>query len=714
MRMRTCSYISCVILAAAAASTAYAQSLPADLPVLDPPSVHSAEKGLGVYKTVRGIVELLAETRLDLARSGNPLYYKNSDTVPKTLKAAIAEECGEQPDTVTALITKTAINLNGLASADDEIAPGEVVAIPFCLRVETDVPVEVKPGDSPSSILLAEYGVSGPKTLDRFYKRNIPRITSAKIREFTRNLEVGKTVVVPFASEERVFVEDTASDKTLQDIVTSIDNTNTRSQLESVIAETERAPDSVTFRLDYVPSVTFSGASRDAECRGTAGQTASVVDRELLRARFAAEMEKRAQFFGLQQPEGAVIGLVDSGVNKSSDSAFFSDNLFHINFKELNSANGEDNDDNEHKDDIFGTNFYQNSGIIDPLPKGPEEAHGTKMASLILGGPDLGGHWFGQAVSPPIRLKVINFSSLLPQVRTVDATKLKDAIEYLKDHGVGIVNLSLATSEKLVTLKNSIRSETDILFIVAAGNSKTGMGNDLNLTALFPARYGGRTSGNDHVVTVGAHDLSGALAKFSNFSAEFVDLLAPGCAVRVRSVEADATLENGTSAATAITSFAAGLIRTLGVQDPADIKNRLLVGTDFVFDLKDVAWSSGRLNVLKAISVFHDAVEMKGNDGELIFGTIDDLDDVYHLCQSPPQNHDPAKLRKVVFDVNSDRGTMIEFWIEVDDKLTRQIRCEQVQGGDASLSITLADGQHRVIALGGVREIVLATMKMQN
>lgn len=696
--MRTCPHFFCVTLAVAAASATSAQSLADGTP----------------YKTIRGIVELLAVTRLELAASGNPLYYKNSDTMPKTLAAAVADECGEQPDQVNEFITKTAVNLNGLTSADDEIAPGEVVAIPFCLRVETDVPVEVKPGDSPSSILIAEYGVSGPKTLDRFYRTNIPAVTSAKIREFTRNLEVGKTVIVPFASEERIFVEDTASEKTLQDIVSSIDNTSTRAQLESVIAETDSAPDSVAFRLDYVPSVTFSGASRDAECRGAEGQTASVFDRELLRARFAAEMEKRKQFFAGQQPESTVVGIIDSGVNKSSDSAFFSDSLFHINFKEWNSANGEDNDGNEHKDDIFGTNFYQNSGIIDPLPKGPEEAHGTKMASLILGGPDLEGDWFGQEGVPPIRLKVINFSSLLPQVRTVDATKLKDAIEYLKGQGVTIVNLSLATSEKLVTLKNSIRDETEILFIVAAGNSKAGMGNDLNLTALFPARYGGRTSGNDHVVTVGAHDLSGALAKFSNFSSEFVDLLAPGCAVRVRSVEADAALENGTSAATAITSFAAGLIRTLGVQDAADIKNRLLVGTDFDLDLKGVAWSSGRLDVVKAISVYHDVVEMEGGAGDLIFGTIDNLHEVYQLCKSPPQDHDPAKLRKVVYDVNGGGAAMIEFWIEVDDKLTRQIGCEQVQGGDASLSVTLTDGHHRDIALAGVREIVLATMKVQN
>ncbi|TIL96304.1 MAG: hypothetical protein E5Y73_02005 [Mesorhizobium sp.] len=704
----------CGIMAAAAANAANAQSLPADLPAPEPPSLQSVEQGVGAFKRIRGIAELLPKTRLDLASSGNPLYYKNSDSVPKTLAAVIAEECGDQPDPVTAFITKSAVNLNGLASGDDDIAPGEVVAIPFCLRVETDVPVEVKPGDSPSSILVAEYGISGPKTLDRFYKMNIPVITSAKVREFTRNLEVGKTVIVPFASEERIFVEDTASDKSLQEIVASVDNSDTRAQLEAVVAETDSAPDSVAFRLDYVPSVTFSGASPDAECRGAVGQTASVFDRNLLRTRFAAEMERREKFFGLQQPEGAVVGLIDSGVNKTNDSAFFSDNLFHINSNELNSASNEDNDDNGHKDDIFGSNFYHNSGSIDPLPKGSVEMHGTKMASLILGGPDMERSWFGPVASPPIRLKVINFSSVFPQVRTVDATKLKDAIEYLKKQGASIVNLSLATSEKLVTLKNSVRSETEILFTVAAGNSKAGTGNNLTLTALYPARYGGRTSGNDHVVTVGAHDLSGALAKFSNYSAEFVDLLAPGCAVRVRSAEADAMLENGTSAATAITSFAAGLIRTLGVRDPADIKNRLMVGTDFDHDLRNAAWSSGRLDVVKAISVFHDAVEMKGDAGELIFGTIDDLHDLYQLCQSPPQDHNAAKLRKVVYDINADGAAMIEFWIEVDDKLTRQIRCEQVQDDNAKLSITLPDGQHRDIALSGVKEIVLATLRMQH
>ncbi|MGO8045233.1 S8 family serine peptidase [Rhizobium johnstonii] len=708
--MRFHPRILCFLMAAALPQEASSQS--ANSPTPDTIAVGSNVPDAGVYKTIRGIAELQAQTRIDLARFGSPLYYKNSFSMAQPLATIISEVCGEQPEPVVAFITEAALALNGLKSGSDEVARGDVVAIPFCLRVESDVTVKIKPGDSPSSILVSEYGVSGPKTLDRFYKMNLPHVTSAKIEEFSRNLQVGKMVLVPFSSEKRVFVEDPTSEKTLQDIVTSIDNPNTRVQLESVIAPTVIPPESTEYRLDYVPSVEFSGASSAENCRGEVGQSASVYDEQALRDRFDAEMKARAVFFSQNPPERSVVGIIDSGVNKAADPTFFTDELFEANMTELNGLSGEDNDDNGHKHDVYGTNFYGNSGVIDPLPKGPEEQHGSKMASLILGGPDLAPKWFGP--SPPIRIKVVNFSSVLSNARTVDATKLRDAIDYLKGQGSSIVNLSLATNEKLLSLKNSIRAETGLLFVVAAGNSKNGGGNNLTFSALYPARYGGRASGNDHVVTVGAYDLSGGLAGFSNYSTEFVDILAPGCAVRVRSGNPSVTLENGTSAATAITSFAAGLIRALGVKEPADIKNRLIVGTDFDNQLNGASWSSGRLNIIKAISIFDDVIETNESPNELIFGKVEDLADVYRQCKTPPPSHDPQKLRKVVYDVDDNGTAKIEFWIEVDDKLTRQIRCDRAPDNDSTISLRLLEGQVRKLRVSGLREVTLATLKVSN
>lgn len=234
----------------------------------------------------------------------------------------------------------------------------------------------------------------------------------------------------------------------------------------------------------------------------------------------------------------------------------------------------------------YGTNFYSKSGVIDPLPTDREKAHGTKMASLILGGTRLAREWTASFPTLMVRLKVVNFSSPLPSASTVDSTKLPDAITYLENQGVHIINLSLATPENLEPIKNTFRDKSNLLFVVAAGNASSGPGKNLGTFGLYPARYGG-IRGFDHVVTVGAHGLSGSRAGFSNYSWEFVDLLAPGCAVETRTDEGKIVLDNGTSPATAIVSFAASLIRTLGMRRPEQIKNRLLVGTDFDPNLRE-------------------------------------------------------------------------------------------------------------------------------
>lgn len=352
------------------------------------------------------------------------------------------------------------------------------------------------------------------------------------------------------------------------------------------------------------------------------------------------------------------------------------------------------------------------SGIIDPLPKGLQEFHGTKMASLILGGPDLEPNWYGSASKAPVRLKVVNFSSEKMGVRTVDSTKLLDATGYLRDQGSDIINMSLITPENYRPIKEAIDKHQGMLFVVAAGNASTGNGVNLSTIPRFPARYGGRSSGNDHVLTVASHDLLGKLAHFSNYSREFVDILAPGCALRVRGRDGEISKENGTSASTAITSFTAGLIRTLGVVRPFEIKNRILVGTDYDPQFERQAYASGRLNVVKATSVYTDVVELKSGTQPMLFGNLEDRTAMNAYCATPPQAHDSGTLRKILVIPGSNGAPpMIEFWIEVAQKLSRDIVCEARAGSGLSFEFKTETGDRIEIAASDVREIIFATRK---
>ena len=135
--------------------------------------------------------------------------------------------------------------------------------------------------------------------------------------------------------------------------------------------------------------------------------------------------------------------------------------------------------------------------------------------------------------------------------------------------------MSFASAQNVAPATNGIQLNPNVLFVVAAGNAKSG-GQNIDLRQVFPARYGGRNGAHrDHLITVGAADLSGKRADFSNYSRQYVDIVAPGCAVETRDDLGATVLDNGTSPATAVTSFGAALVSSLGLTDAKAI-NRLL------------------------------------------------------------------------------------------------------------------------------------------
>lgn|GEM_PF-4604980 len=476
---------------------------------------------------------------------------------------------------------------------------------------------------------------------------------------------------------------------------------------EAVAAAMEPAMPKFTPAISLVQSVDLAALGGAEKCGGQAGDVAKLVDLAALRRRFQAEAAKKKAFFG-EPAVPTTVGVLDSGLigygHGIFDGRFFTENLV-----EKNGNPGSDDDwpRNDHTDDVVGSNYQDQNGRIKPIiPDGPDKSHGTKMASLVLGGPAIAAAWTGAFNPPVVRLRIVDFTHSATAGGIIDPHYMGQAIEYLhanlKPHRANIVNISLKTSADMASLPPLIEKRRDMLFVVAAGNDKL----DLGFAEVYPARYGGKTGNNTwNLVTVGAHDLAGKRAFFSNYSADHVDLLAPGCLVEAMDITGNVVLDNGTSPATAVTSFAAALVRSLGETTPSEIKNRLILGADFDPALTDDVWSSGRLNILKAISLYHDVVEVKTSGGgtELRHVVLKNPGSLLGFCDfgSPLQ----IDFRKIVPHLSSGK---LQYWAARDGKLTFR-NCKQ-QNTDKPIGKILVNGTEQDgPLLKDVKEVIVGS-----
>jgi hypothetical protein len=253
-------------------------------------------------------------------------------------------------------------------------------------------------------------------------------------------------------------------------------------------------------------------------------------------------------------------------------------------------------------------------------------SHGTRVASLVAGGPEF------RRLYPELgRLIGLHFSKVANFITEpgsgggrpnytyhIDEAFFYNSLIY-QPPSPYIVNVSVGSTRDMPVFQHLLASSKELLVVAAAGNTKT----NLLSAGWYPANYGGDGILRDQVITVGAHDGFGDRAEFSNFGKTKVDLLAPGCQLVFKNGTATDELF-GTSFAAPLVTFTAALLRSLGVARPEEVKTRLFASVDYKLHLRDDAWSSGILNIPKAIHVFHDVVELKNttmNHGRWIRGS---------------------------------------------------------------------------------------------
>jgi autotransporter-associated beta strand protein len=194
-------------------------------------------------------------------------------------------------------------------------------------------------------------------------------------------------------------------------------------------------------------------------------------------------------------------------------------------------SDGVDNDGNGYVDDLIGWDFVNNDN--DPMD---DSGHGTHGSDIIV------------QVDPAARIVPLKILDADSGGSLDDARR---ALDYALMQGIPISSNGWSASVFSPEWLDALRRAEDAghLFITAAGNG------DPALLAILQRLHLG------NVLVVGATDTHGALASFSNWSPEAVDVAVPGINVTAARLGGGSAAHSGTSTATAVATGFAGLLR---------------------------------------------------------------------------------------------------------------------------------------------------------
>jgi hypothetical protein len=257
--------------------------------------------------------------------------------------------------------------------------------------------------------------------------------------------------------------------------------------------------------------------------------------------------------------------------------------------------------------------------------------------------------------------------------------------------GFKIVNMSVGFNPRLDdsianNVKNAVSDNAASLFVAAAGNRGGNLESDT--FALYPANLGG--TGHPNVVTVASIDGPDQsiqrLSAFTNRSAAYVDIAAPGCGLSswLDADRAPAEI-SGTSQATPIVSFGAALLKSLWrTASPEQLKNRVLYSGDLLDAESDrrVVRSMSQLNIGKLLTYRWDRVTFtKEGKRRTVFGRVSALQDL--KCDGGIDVN-PSSLKSlkrtnegtVMFSVNATQSLRV-CWAALDLAVAVSLQAEK-------------------------------------
>jgi subtilisin family serine protease len=385
---------------------------------------------------------------------------------------------------------------------------------------------------------------------------------------------------------------------------------------------------------------------------------------------------------------GAEIVVIDSGFVRAADPGAFRDDLLTV----------------------LGPELSNQQPPVE-LEEG-KRIHGTAVAGLALGGPDLWGLTSALGLSVKVRPATIFEPRFVGDKLTpvFNSTLMTEAIE----GGGDIFNISFASKDKnaMEIFKSRFLTESrNELFIVAAGNNNMNddtKGVDLAGTDLRPQLYGGNDEA-PNMILVAAID-GPNLAIFSNFSTSHVSIAAPGCGVKSwKPVNGDKTNAedafSGTSFATPIVAYTAAVVKALMPPKRSGakwVRARILASSDLTA-IKGV--EDGRvLNPVKAVSIYEDVVDVEeAGQAKTVVGRIALPNGIANLCDGFNLPADATPLKFATDKTPEDDKDSLVYYMR-DGIFHNEQSCKR--RADGTVPILLENGEMQVIKLKDVRDIV--------
>jgi thermitase len=210
---------------------------------------------------------------------------------------------------------------------------------------------------------------------------------------------------------------------------------------------------------------------------------------------------------------GQTIAVVDSGVDLTHPD--LAANLWTNPVEALLPTDGLDNDLNGRVDDVHGYDFVDGDGDPDDY-----EFHGTHVAGTAAAVADNGMGVAG--VAPAAEIMAVR---VLDGNGSGSTAGIADGIAYAAENGADVVNLSILGPPGVDAAMSDavdVAAAEDVVVVAAAGNEAANNDAAPHSPCALP---------QPNLVCTAALAQSGALASFSNYGPEHVDLAAPGTSI---------------------------------------------------------------------------------------------------------------------------------------------------------------------------------------
>ena len=255
---------------------------------------------------------------------------------------------------------------------------------------------------------------------------------------------------------------------------------------------------------------------------------------------------------------------------------------------------GIDNDENGFVDDVHGWNFYNDNNVLYNARSYFEDAHGTHCAGLMCANNpnEIVGVAGGVSSVRIMPIKVVGGNNGGGTI--ADFIK---GIQYAEANGADICSMSLGVKKYNRELYDAM-ANANMLFVVPACNGES-RGVNLDESYRFPACFG-----LDNVVVVGNLQCDGTLHYSSNYSANLVDIAAPGTQIYSTSTSKSGyEYMTGTSMAVPFVAASLALVHSCLTDNTLmQTKNTVLTNAKQIETLEPYVKNGAVLDVFAAVT----------------------------------------------------------------------------------------------------------------